>query len=162
MIRAVKLSDSRTIAEIYNYYIEKSPATFEEVPVTVSDMEKRIQELKKDFPYLVYEENGEIVGYAYVHQYHPRSAFRFTLEDSIYLRNGFQGKGIGKALLGELLRKLKNNNIHAIMASITIPNEKSIALHESFGFKKVGIFKEVGKKFNKWHDVGYWEFLYIP
>jgi phosphinothricin acetyltransferase len=141
-------------------YVEKSPATFEEVPITVSDMEKRIRKLKKDFPYLVYEENEEIVGYAYVHPYHPRSAYKFTLEDSIYLRNGFQGRGIGKALLGELLGKLKNNTIHAIIASITVPNEKSTALHEFFGFKKVGILKEVGKKFNKWHDVGYWEFLY--
>jgi phosphinothricin acetyltransferase len=160
MIREVKLADSGAIAEIYNYYIEKSPATFEEIPVTVSDMEKRIQELKKDFPYLVYEENEEIVGYAYAHHYHPRSAYRFTLEDSIYLRNGFQGKGIGKALLGELLGRLKNNDVHAIIASITVPNEQSIALHESFGFKNVGIFKEVGRKFNKWRDVGYWEYFY--
>ncbi|MDR1225359.1 MAG: GNAT family N-acetyltransferase [Prevotellaceae bacterium] len=160
MIREVKFSDSEAIAEIYNYYIEKSPATFEEVPVAASDMEKRIQELKKDFPYLVCEENEEIVGYAYAHHYHPRSAYRFTLEDSIYIRNGFQGRGTGKALLGELLGKLKNNDVHAIVAAITIPNAKSIALHESFGFKKIGIFKEVGRKFNRWQDVGHWEYFY--
>jgi phosphinothricin acetyltransferase len=80
VIREVRLSDSSAIAEIYNYYIENSTATFEEVPVTVSDMEERIQELKSDFPYLVCVENEEIVGYAYAHNYHSRSAYRFTLK----------------------------------------------------------------------------------
>ena len=162
MIRPVELLDCKAIADIYNYYIETTVITFEEVPILVSEMQNRVNEIRKLFPYLVYEENGEILGYAYVDAFHSRSAYRFTLEDSIYVRNGCQGKGIGKALLNELLNEVKKTDTHSIMAKIALPNERSVKLHEAFGFKNVGTLKEVGRKFDKWLDVGYWELILCP
>jgi phosphinothricin acetyltransferase len=159
MIRPVELSDCKSITDIYNYYIETTVITFEEIPMTVSEMQNRINEIRGLFPYLVYEENGEILGYAYVDAFHVRSAYRFTLEDSIYLRNGRQGKGIGRALMDALLNEVKKCDAHSIMAKITLPNERSINLHEAFGFKNVGTLEEVGRKFDKWLDVGYWELI---
>jgi phosphinothricin acetyltransferase len=159
MIRPVELLDCKAITDIYNYYIETTVITFEEVPMAVPEMQNRINGIRELFPYLVYEENGEILGYAYVDAFHSRSAYRFTLEDSIYLRNGCQGKGIGKALLKELLNEIKKSDKHSIVAKIALPNERSINLHEAFGFKNVGTLKEVGRKFDKWLDVGYWELI---
>jgi len=159
MIRPVELSDCKAITDIYNYYIETTVITFEEVPMTVPEMQNRINGIRELFPYLVYEENGEILGYAYVDAFHSRSAYRFTLENSIYLRNGRQGKGMGKALLNALLNEVKKRNAHSIMAKIALPNERSVKLHEAFGFKNVGTLKEVGRKFDKWLDVGYWELI---
>jgi phosphinothricin acetyltransferase len=159
MIRPVELSDCKSITDIYNYYIETTVITFEEVPLTVPEMQNRVNEIREHFPYLVYEENGEILGYAYVDAFHSRSAYRFTLEDSIYLRNGCQGKGMGRALFDALLNEVKKRDTHSIMAKIALPNERSIKLHEAFCFKNVGTLKEVGRKFDKWLDVGYWELI---
>ena len=159
MIRPVELSDCKSIADIYNFYIETTAITFEEIPITAAEMQNRVNGIRALFPYLVYEEDGEILGYAYVDAFHSRSAYRFTLEDSIYLRNGRQGKGMGRALLNELLNQVKKRGAHSIMAKITLPNERSVKLHEAFGFKNVGTLKEVGRKFDKWLDVGYWELI---
>ena len=159
MIRPVEIADCKSITDIYNYYIETTVISFEEMPLMVPEMQERVNEIRALFPYLVYEENGEILGYAYLDAFHSRSAYRFTLEDSIYLRNGCQGKGMGKALLNELLNAVKKSDAHSIMAKITLPNERSVQLHEAFGFKNVGTLKEVGRKFDKWLDVGYWELI---
>ena len=159
MIRPVEIADCKAITDIYNYYIETTVITFEETPLSVPEMQDRVNEIRALFPYLVYEEDGEILGYAYVDAFHSRSAYRFTLEDSIYLRNGRQGKGMGRALLNELLNQVKKRGAHSIMAKITLPNERSVKLHEAFGFKNVGTLKEVGRKFDKWLDVGYWELI---
>jgi phosphinothricin acetyltransferase len=144
---------------LYNYYILNTAATFEEEAVSPGEMEERIRTVSSRYPWLVWEEGGEPAGYAYAHQYQVRSAYRCTAEDSIYIKHGFEGRGIGKALLGALLEKLRNMELHTLMAVITVPNEKSVAIHEKFGFKKMGIFSEIGSKFGQWRDVGYWELL---
>jgi phosphinothricin acetyltransferase len=159
MIRQVTISDCKSITAIYNYYVEKTIISFEEVPLTAAEMEIRINEIHERFPYLVYEEEGHVLGYAYVNTFQSRSAYRFTLENSIYIRNGYQGKGIGKALLNELINEVRKLEIHSIIAKIALPNAGSIKLHEAFYFKNAGILKEVGKKFDKWIDVGYWELI---
>jgi phosphinothricin acetyltransferase len=160
MIRQIVFSDCKSITEIYNYYIETTTVTFEETPITVREMEARVKEISERFPYIVYEEKGHILGYAYVNTFQSRCAYRFTLENSIYLRNGYQGKGIGRTILSELINEVKKQEIHSIIAKIALPNERSIKLHETFNFKNVGILKEVGKKFNNWIDVGYWELIF--
>ena len=162
MIRPVELSDCKAITDIYNYYIETTVITFEEIPMTVMEMQNRVNEIRGLFPYLVYEENGEILGFAYVDAFHSRSAYRFTLENSIYVQNGCQGKGMGRALMDELLNEVKKTDTHSIVAKIALPNERSVKLHEAVGFKNVGTLKEVGKKFDKWLDVGYWELIVCP
>jgi phosphinothricin acetyltransferase len=161
MIRPVRSADATAICGIYNYYVEHTVITFDEIPVSVESMADHIGETTAHFPWIVWEEGGEVLGYAYFHQWKERRAYRFSVEDSIYLKEGFQGQGAGKKLLARLLEEVKNTGIHAVVAGITIPNEKSIGLHEKFGFKKIALFPEIGYKLGKWLDVGYWT-LVLP
>ncbi|MDR1430407.1 MAG: GNAT family N-acetyltransferase [Spirochaetaceae bacterium] len=160
MIRAAGPGDAGAIVFIYNHYIKNSPATFEEMPLSVQDMAVRMRELGRGYPWIVWEENGEILGYAYMHRYHERMAYRFTAEDSIYIKAGCEGRGIGKALLESLIAAARKMKLRALLSIITVPNAASVALHEKFGFQKVGQFHEVGYKFKTWLDVGYWELLF--
>ena len=159
MIRDVKLEDSKNICAIYNHYIKNTSATFEEEEVTEDIMMDRILNISRDFFWIVYEEEDRILGYAYVSPFKSRSAYKNTVECSIYIKNTESGKGIGSSLFSELIKRCKEMNLHTIMGTITLPNEGSIALHEKFGFKKVGHFKEVGFKFDRWVDVGAWQCL---
>ncbi|GHU59465.1 N-acetyltransferase [Spirochaetia bacterium] len=159
MIRPIQIRDAPAIRDIYNYYIENTVATFEEAPVTVSVMEGRIRDTTAKYPWVVWEEGGEVTGYAYAHQWHERAAYRFSAEDSIYLKAGCEGRGTGGKLLAPVLEELKKMGIHVVMSVITLPNERSVALHERFGFKKSARFHEIGYKMNQWLDVGYWELL---
>jgi len=159
MIRKVKESDSKQISEIYNYYIENTIITFEEIPLSIHETEARIKKISESFPYLVREDDGEITGFAYANTWKERCSYRNTLEISIYLKNGTQGKGKGKELLKSLLDELNNCQFHLLIAGIALPNNASIKTFEHFGFKKIGQFTEVGFKKNMWIDVGYWELL---
>jgi len=162
MIRAVTLDDAFQIAEIYNYYILNSYATFEEEIVDALDFRERIQATIIKYPWLVFEEEGEIYGYAYASKFNTRCAYKNTVEISIYLRNGKTGLGVGTLLYAVLLEILDKGNYHAIIGGVSLPNETSVRLHEKFGFQKVAHFKEVGYKFNRWIDVGYWQKLKGP
>lgn len=159
MIRTVTLEDAEAIVAMYNYYIRTSIVTFEEVELTTAVMRDRIEEIafQKGFPYLVLEENGEILGYAYARTFRERFAYRFTVESSVYVHPDHFGNGIGKALYAELLAILGKGNYHRVIGGITLPNEASVQLHEHFGFRKVAHFTEVGYKFEQWLDVGFWE-----
>jgi phosphinothricin acetyltransferase len=160
MIRPVKLSDATAICEIYNHYILNTIVTFEEEKVTVTDMEERIVQTTKKFPWLVYELNGLVAGYAYASKWKSRCAYRFSVESTIYLKHGKEGKGIGTQLYAELLNALPPLKAHSVIAGIALPNDSCIALHHKYGFEKIGHFKEVGYKFEKWIDVGYWEKIF--
>jgi phosphinothricin acetyltransferase len=105
----------------------------------------------------VAEENGNIEGYAYAGAWKSRCAYRYSVEISVYLKHGSSGKGIGTALYSELLKKLKDLNLHGVIGGMALPNDISIALHKKFGFEPVAHFKEVGRKFEKWIDVVYYE-----
>jgi L-amino acid N-acyltransferase YncA len=158
MIRSIKVEDAKSIAEIYNYYIVSTVVTFEVTPVSTQEMEERILASNKKLPWLVYEKNSQIIGYAYATDWKTRSAYKQTVETTIYIKANENGKGIGCILYSELINQLRKNH-HAIIGGISLPNEASIALHEKLGFQKVAHFNEVGFKFNKWIDVGYWELL---
>jgi phosphinothricin acetyltransferase len=160
MIRPVTPEDAASVCGIYNYYIENTVATFEEEPLPAAAMESRINAVTAKYPWLIYEEAGEVLGYAYIHPWHERSAYRFTVEDSIYLKHGKTGRGIGTALLARLLEEVHRPGVHALMSAITVPNEASTGLHEKFGFRQVGCFTEVGYKLGRRLDVGYWELLW--
>jgi phosphinothricin acetyltransferase len=162
MIRLVRQKDAVSIVNIYNYYIKNSVITFEEIPLSIHEMEERIRKISDQYPWLVWEESGDVTGYAYVNTWKEKSAYRFAAELSIYIKDGFQGKGMGRELLNRLLEKVRKTNIHALVAGITLPNEASVALHEKFGFKNIACFKEIGFKSDKWLDVGYWELILPP
>jgi L-amino acid N-acyltransferase YncA len=159
LIRMVSEDDSHKICEIYNHYVENTCISFEETPVSIKEMDTRIASIVSAYPYLVYEMNGEVLGYAYANRWKERSAYRFTAEVTVYIDKDHVGKGIGHQLLEELMTRVRRSNIHVLMAVIAIPNEKSIQLHERFGFKKAGYFTGVGYKNNRWIDVGYWELI---
>ncbi|MFN8285387.1 MAG: arsinothricin resistance N-acetyltransferase ArsN1 family B [Chitinophagales bacterium] len=159
MIREATSKDVPAITEIYNYYIEHTVVTFEEERKTVEEMDERIKSVKEKYPWIVMEVEGEIVGYAYATEWKSRSAYRFTAESTVYLKNGLEQKGYGTLLYQALIELLKERKIHCVIAGIVPPNPASIRLHEKLGFQKVGIQKEVGYKFNKWEDVGYWQLI---
>jgi L-amino acid N-acyltransferase YncA len=157
MIRPITPDDANAICDIYNYYVLNSHANFEEEAVSVHEMEERITTMIQKHPWLVYEEEGKVIGYAYASDWKSRCSYRYSVETSVYIKNGNSGKGIGSALYKVLLDALAQTSVHAVIGGIAQPNPESIALHEKFGFEKVAHFKEVGFKLNKWIDVAYWE-----
>jgi L-amino acid N-acyltransferase YncA len=159
MIRAVEMKDIQEICSIYNYYIANTTVTFEEEPISAEEMKKRILEVTPSYPWLVYEDHEAVIGYAYASRWKPRAAYRQSVELSIYLSKDHLGNGIGKKLYETLLGELRKTDVHAVIGGMSLPNEQSERLHESLGFKKIAEFKEVGYKFHKWIDVGYWEFI---
>jgi L-amino acid N-acyltransferase YncA len=159
MIRSVYIEDVEAICSIYNHYVKNTIFTFEEKPVSQEKMKDRIEKATVSLPWVVWEENREIKGYAYARNWKIRSAYRFSVESSIYLRPDFIGKGTGRILYEALISKLRGLSLHAVIGGIALPNESSVALHERLGFLKIAHFKEVGWKFNQWIDVGYWERL---
>ncbi|MGI8789192.1 MAG: arsinothricin resistance N-acetyltransferase ArsN1 family B [Pyrinomonadaceae bacterium] len=159
-IRHVKLTDAAQIVEIYNYYILNTHHSFEIEPVSVEEMRRRILETSENYPYLVAEENDEITAYAYASCYKPRSAYKNSVEVSVYVKNDLKQTGIGAKLYERLFDELSKMNVHAIIAGISFPNEASIKLHEKFGMEKVAHFREVGFKLGRWIDVGYWELIF--
>lgn len=153
MIRTVSTEDALAIASIYNGYVTGSNITFEEVPVTVEEMSLRIAMILSGFPYLVYEEGGEVKGYCYAHAWKERSAYRYTAETTVYLSPDAVGRGIGRALMERLIAGCRNMGLRVLIACITEGNVASNSLHEKLGFKKVSHFKKVGLKFVRWLDV---------
>ncbi len=159
MIRDVKIEDAQDICRIYNHYIKNTPTTFETVSVNESAMTERIVHISENFFWILYEEEGRILGYAYVSSFKSRSAYSNSVECSIYIKPDETGKGIGSRLLSRLINRCRERGFRTIIGTITLPNEGSIALHEKFGFEKVAHFKEVGFKFHSWIDVGSWQLL---
>ena len=159
MIRDAAPEDAGEICAIYNHYIRSSVITFEEDDVSESEMRRRVEETTAHYPWLVYESDGGILGYAYASRWKTRSAYRFSAETTVYLRHDCQGRGIGSSLYRALLDELKNSDIHSLIAVLCIPNPESESLHEKLGFKKVGELPAVGYKFGRWLDVGYWQLI---
>jgi len=158
MIRPATANDAGAIARIYNHYILNTAITFEEREVSAQQIAERIDEVASaSLPWLVAEQTGRIVGYAYAAKWKARSAYRFSVESTVYLEPGNTGQGLGSKLYEALFALLKERGMHVVIGVIALPNPASIALHEKFGLKKVAHFREVGFKFNQWLDVGYWQ-----
>jgi phosphinothricin acetyltransferase len=157
MIRPAGRGDARQICDIYNHYVVNTAISFEEVPVSQDEMGDRIQSVMPNLPWLVSEIDGTVAGYAYASGWRTRSAYRFSVESSVYVDRNLVGQGIGRQLYEALVKELRARNLHCVLGGIALPNAASVALHEAMGFKKVAHLTEVGRKFNQWIDVGYWE-----
>ncbi|WBS00043.1 GNAT family N-acetyltransferase [Pseudoduganella sp. SL102] len=159
MIRDAHSGDGAAVAAIYNPYITGTAISFEEDAVTADDMRDRIAAVQDGgLPWLVLEgADGAIAGYAYATKWRVRHAYRHSVETSVYLALGSERKGYGTALYEALLERLRAHGCHLAIAGIALPNQASVALHEKLGYKKVAHFGEVGFKFGRWVDVGYWE-----
>ncbi|WP_424930400.1 N-acetyltransferase family protein [Amaricoccus tamworthensis] len=155
IVRPSEPGDVPKIQTIYATHVLTGLATFEEVPPSVREMSARRQKtLDLKLPYLVATVNGEVVGYCYAGPYHTRHAYRFTLEDSIYLDPAIKGRGVGSALLKELIRETTELGYRQMIAVIgDTDNESSIGLHRKFDFQHVGVLDRVGFKFGRWVNV---------
>lgn len=152
-IRLAALGDCASILEIYAPFITNTDITFEYQVPTIVEFENRMANIQKRYPWLVYEYDKRIIGYAYASQYNEREAYDWSVDFSIYIDPKHHGKGIGRALyfcLSELLRLQGFCNAYA---GVALPNPKSEGFHEAFGFKPVGIYRKVGYKHGKWRDV---------
>jgi L-amino acid N-acyltransferase YncA len=159
-IRSAASQDAEQIVEIYNHYIATSHATFELEAIDGAEMQRRVAEtVGQGYPFIIADEDRAISGYAYGRPFRPRPGYRHAVEVAVYVRPKRQGKGIGKQLYDHLLPMLFANGAHSLIATIALPNNASVRLHENFGFVKTGHFREVGRKFDRWVDVGYWQLL---
>jgi L-amino acid N-acyltransferase YncA len=159
-IRPATSNDAEQIAKIYNHYIATSHATFELEPIDADEMERRIADTEdQGFPYLVADDDGTVAGYAYGRQFRPRPGYKHAVEVAVYVHPDCHGQGIGRQLYDRLLPHLFDNGAHSVIATIALPNDASVRMHERFGFVKAGHFHEVGRKFDRWVDVGYWQLL---
>lgn len=158
-IRLVKAEDAEAICDIYNYYVSNSTISFEELVVNASEMSRRIVSVSETLPWLVMETDGIVDGYAYATKWRERSAYRFSVELSVYLAPSAIGKGCGALLYENLFEHLRQSGVHLLIAGIALPNENSVKLHKKMGFIKVAHFAEVGFKNNQWVDVAYWQRL---
>lgn len=159
MIRLIRPSDAKAIADIYNIYVEESVISFEVEPLTEEAMRERIDAIASEFPYLVWEEQGAILGYCYAHPWKERAAYNRTLETTIYLTPDAKGHGVGTKLMCRLIDECRRSGYRALIACITADNEESISFHQRLGFQKVSHFKSVGMKFGRWLDVVDYELL---
>jgi phosphinothricin acetyltransferase len=159
MIRPCTPRDAAAICAIYNPFVRDTVITFEETPVSTAEMAQRITDVTVSFPWLVADEEGAIAGYAYATPWKTRSAYRFSVETTVYVASGHVRRGLGMALYRELIAALRKLDVHCAVGGIALPNPASVALHEKLGFNKIGQFVEVGRKFDRWVDVGYWELI---
>ncbi len=158
MIRAATAGDADAIARIYGHYIANTVVTFEEERVSGAEIRARLQKISAfGLPWIVHEEEGAVLGYAYAGRWHERSAYRFSVETTIYLDPHQLGRGLGTDLYATLLEGLRERGLHAAIGGIALPNPGSVALHEKLGFRQAAHYAEVGFKFDRWIDVGYWQ-----
>jgi L-amino acid N-acyltransferase YncA len=157
-IRTASPTDAAAICTIYNHYVTTTTITFEEDAVAEPDMAQRIADVSAaGLPWVVAEAGGKVVGYAYATKWRVRPAYRYSVESTVYVDPAWVGQGVGRALYDVLLDALRQRGLRVVIGGIALPNEGSVGLHEKLGFHKVAHFAEVGMKFGRWIDVGYWE-----
>lgn len=160
-IRSAAGADAAALQAIYAPIVETTAISFEEVPPTVAEMAERVEATLRSYPYLVAENGGRVVGFAYASQHRARAAYRRSVDVTVYVAEHVRGAGVGRALYGALLPMLAERGFHAAFGGIALPNPGSVALHEAMGFEPVGVYREVGFKLGRWHDVGWWQRLLI-
>lgn len=155
-IRRAAASDAAAIADIYAHYVRETVITFDTDAPSAAEMAERISGGGL-YPWLVAEEDGALLGYAYAAAFRTRPAYRFSVETTVYLRLGSGGRGIGSALYVPLLETLEAQGFTQAIAVIALPNEASVRLHERLGFVHAGTYAQVGWKLGQWLDVGLWQ-----
>ena len=156
IVRASTTEDATALAEIYGHHVLNGFGTFEEVPPSVQDMAARRQAIvERGLPYLVAEAAGRVLGFAYAGPFRPRAAYRYTVEDSVYIAPDALGRGVGKALMEALIARARALGKHVMIAAIDAGNPASLALHKTLGFREVGLLPQVGMKFGRWLDLAF-------
>lgn len=156
-IRVARREDAESIAAIYRPSVTDSVTSFEAVPPDAAEMWSRVEARLARTPWLVLEEGGVVQGYAYAGLHRERVAYQWSAESSVYVAASAQRRGVGRRLYTALFEILRLQGYVNVYAGITLPNAASVALHESFGFEPVGVYRRIGFKFGRWHDVGWWQ-----
>lgn len=156
-IRFAKLTDAPAILGIYAPYITDTPVTFEYIVPTLSEFSERIDLIQQQFPYLVAEEDGKILGYAYASRHRDRIAYQWSVEASVYIHPSGHRRGIARTLYATLFDLLRKQGYFNVYAGITMPNEPSEAFHQAMGFSLIGVYPNIGYKQGKWHDVCWYQ-----
>ncbi len=155
-IRQVRLKDADALLAIYRPLVEETAVSFELEAPGLDEFQDRIRHALTRWEWLVAEADGQIAGYAYGTAYRPRAAYRFSVEVSVYVHPDRQRSGVAEALYRELLGRLRVLGYCNAYAGIALPNDASIALHRKLGFAPVGLFRQIGWKFGRWHDIWMW------
>ncbi len=156
-LRFASVDDTQQILSIYKHYIENTAITFEYDVPSHADFSMRIKTISETYPYIVATLDNTIIGYAYATRFRERKAYDWAVETSVYVNKNYQGQGIGKKLYTTLLSLLCEQGFVMAYACITFPNTISDALHSSLAFSKIGVFSNSGYKFDKWHDIVWYE-----
>jgi L-amino acid N-acyltransferase YncA len=162
VIRIATSDDAAAVAEIYSPYVAFTVISFEVAPPTVDEMRARMRTVQEHFPWLVHEVDGQVVGYAYATAHRTREAYQWSVDTAVYVHQEFHRRGIGRELYEALFPMLVRQGFVNAYAGITLPNVKSVGLHEALGFVPVGIYRNVGFKLGQWRDVGWWHLQLQP
>jgi L-amino acid N-acyltransferase len=154
-LRLATAADLAAINAIYNHYVEHSTCTYQTEPETPAGRQKWFDAHDAEYPVTVAEIDGQVVGWASLSKYHLRAAYKPTVENSVYVHHAFQRRGLGRALLEDLIARASALGYHSIIAGISADQSASVTLHSQLGFVKVGQLREVGYKFDRWLDVLY-------
>jgi len=154
-IRKVQISDAEAISRIYAPFVVDEATSFELVPPDAGEIADRIREVLPRYPWLVFDMDDEVLGYAYGCSHRSRAAYQWSVEVSVYLDRRVQRRGVGSALYSVLLEVLRRQGYANAYAGITLPNAASVGLHTAMGFSSIGVFSRTGYKFGLWHDVGW-------
>lgn len=157
MIRLANPSDAVAMLAIYAPYIRNTSLTFETKVPAVADFANRVRSYMELFPWLVFESEGQVVGYAYASRYREREAYQWSVECSVYVQDDQHRTGIGRKLYRALFTMLRAQGFTTVYAVINLPNEASVAFHEQIGFRYFATYQKVGYKLGKWKDVGWWQ-----
>ena len=156
-IRSAVAADAAALLAIYRPFVESTAVSFETVVPTVEEFATRIAKALTGWQWLVAEQDGQCIGYAYGSSHRQRHAYRWSVEVSAYVHPNHHRRGVGRALYLRLLEELAQKGFCNAYAGTTLPNEGSVALHQAVGFEFIGVFKAVGRKFGTWHDVAWFQ-----
>lgn len=156
-IRPARVDDAAAIQAIYAPIVADTPISFEIDPPDVAEIERRIVTTQARYPYLVADGEEILLGYAYASEHRSRAAYRVSVDVTCYVAEAARRAGVGRALYAALIAALGQAGFHSAHAGITLPNAASVGLHEAMGFRKVGVYREVGYKLGAYHDVGWWQ-----
>ena len=163
VLRPYRPDDIPAVTKIYGHYVRETVITFETSAPDEAEMANRFAAVAgKGHPLLIGEMGGEVVGYAYACPHRQRTAYRWSVDVSVYVAAAHHGQGVGRALYAELFERLRAQRFRMAYAGITLPNPASVALHESLGFVQVGTMREVGWKLGEWRDVGWFQLELAP
>jgi phosphinothricin acetyltransferase len=156
-LRLAEPEDAAAIAGIYAPYCTAAITSFEEQAPDDAEMAARIANTLRQYPWLVAVDGGAVAGYAYASRHRDRAAYRWAVDVTAYVHDGWQRRGVGRRLYGALLAVLRTQGYYRAYAGIALPNPASVGLHEAMGFEPLGIYRGIGFKLGEWRDVGWWE-----